>query len=418
MTGKGKSILFLINRLRERLWFRPALFSAGSVVAVFAAGLVDGSGLGAWLPDIDRGTVETLLSILAASMLVIATFAVGSMVAAYTSATQSGTPRSFKLVLRDDISQLAHSTFVAAFIFSVIARVTLDEGYFEDSGYFTIFAEAMAMFALVVLVFVYWVDSIARLGLLGPVIDRAERATRAVLQQNRRRPYLGGVPVGGELPEGLSVTSERVGCVQEINVEDLHKWAHKHDARVRVLALPGSFLAPRAEMARVWFSGPAPAEVDLTEAAACFTVDNDRVFDQDPRFGFVVLSEIAMRALSPAVNDPGTAIKVLQTMVRLLDEWRQPIPPGFIETPWDRVEVPAVDVARLFDDAFTGIGRDGAGMVEVAVDLQRSLAALADSHDRAMAEAARYHSTLALARAEQALTLSRDVELVREASGQ
>ena len=418
MTGKGKSILFLINRLRERLWFRPALFSAGSVVAVFAAGLVDSSGLGTWLPDIDRGTVETLLSILAASMLVIATFAVGSIVAAYTSATQSGTPRSFKLVLRDDISQLAHSTFVAAFIFSVIARVTLDEGYFEDSGYFTIFAEAMGMFALVVLVFVYWVDSIARLGLLGPVIDRAERATRAVLAQNCRRPYLGGVPVEGELPEGLSVTSERVGCVQEINVEDLHNWAHKHDARVRVLALPGSFLAPRAEMARVWFSGPAPAEVDLTEAAACFTVDNDRVFDQDPRFGFVVLSEIAMRALSPAVNDPGTAIKVLQTMVRLLDEWRQPIPPGFIETPWDRVEVPAVDVGKLFDDAFTGIGRDGAGMVEVAVDLQRSLGALADSHDRAMAEAASHHRDLAMARAEQALKVPRDIELVRKAAGQ
>lgn len=416
MAGKGKSILFLINRLRERLWFRPALFSVGSVIAIFAAGLVDGSGFGAWLPDIDRGTVETLLSILAASMLVIATFAVGSMVAAYTSATQSGTPRSFKLVLRDDISQLAHSTFIAAFIFSVIARVTLDEGYFEDSGYFTIFAEAMGMFALVVLVFVYWVDSIARLGLLGPVIDRAERATRLVLQQNRRRPYLGGVPVNGELPEGLSVTSEIVGCVQEINVEDLHKWAHKHDARVRVVALPGSFLAPRAEMARVWFRGPPPADIDLSGAAACFTVDNDRVFDQDPRFGFVVLSEIAMRALSPAVNDPGTAIKVLQTMVRLLDEWRQPIPPGFIETPWDRVEVPAVDVGRLFDDAFTGIGRDGAGMVEVGVDLQRSLATLADSHDPAMAEAARYHRGLALARAEQALNVSRDVDLVRKAS--
>lgn len=418
MTSQGKSILFLANRLRERLWFRPALFSVGSVIAIFAAGLVDSSGLGAWLPDIDRGTVETLLAILSASMLVIATFAVGSMVAAYTSATQSGTPRSFKLVLRDDISQLAHSTFVAAFIFSVIARVTLDEGYFEESGYFTIFAEAMAMFAMVVLVFVYWVDSIARLGLLGPVIDRAERATQAVLQQNRRRPFLGGVPVEGPLPEGLSVMAEQVGCVQEINVEDLHKWAQQHEARVRILALPGTFLAPRAEMARVWFSQAPPADLDLTEVAACFTVDNDRVFDQDPRFGFVVLSEIAMRALSPAVNDPGTAIKVLQTMVRLLDEWRQPTPPGFVEMPWDRVEVPAVSVEKLFDDAFTGIGRDGAGMVEVAVDLQRSLAVLAASHDRALSEAAVCHRDIALERARQALTLPRDLERVREAAGQ
>lgn len=416
MNSKGKSILFLANRLRERLWFRPALFSVGSVVAVFGAGLVDSSGVGPWLPNIDRGTVETLLSILAASMLVIATFAVGSMVSAYTAATSSGTPRSLNLVLRDDISQLAHSTFVAAFIFSVIARVTLDEGYFENTGYFTIFAEALAMFAMVVLVFVYWVDSIARLGLLGPVIDRAERATLATLRQNRLRPFLGGVPASGPLPEGLSVTGETVGCVQEINVEDLHKWAQKHDARVRVVALPGSFLAPRAEMARVCFPQPPPADIDLTSVVDCFTVDSDRVFDQDPRFGFVVLSEIAMRALSPAVNDPGTAIKVLQTMVRMLDEWRQPIPAGSIETPWDRVEVPGVDVGKLFDDAFNGIGREGAGMVEVGVALQRSLAVLAGSHDRETAEAARHQRDMAMARAEQALTLRGDLDVVRAAS--
>jgi uncharacterized membrane protein len=416
MTGKGKSILFLINRLRERLWFRPAVFSISSLVAVFAAGWADSSGLGGWLPDIERDTVETLLSILAASMLVIATFAVGSMVSAYTAATSSGTPRSFNLVLRDDISQLAHSTFIAAFIFSVIARVSLEEGYFEGDGYFVIFAAALFVFAMVVLVFVYWVDSIARLGLLGPVIDRAERATRAVLTQNRRRPWLGGVPPEGRVPEGTPVVTDTVGYVQEINVEDLQAWAEENRARVRVIALPGSFLSPRAEMARVWFSETAPERIETDQLAACFTVDRDRVFDQDPGFGFVVLSEIAMKALSPAVNDPGTARKVLQTMLRLLDEWCQPVPAGSVEAPFDRVELPAVDVGNLFDGAFTGIGRDGAGTVEVAVALQQTLSVLAASHDRDVAEAALRHSAMALARAEQALSLSQDLEVVRAAS--
>lgn len=418
MTGKGKSILFLINRLRERLWFRPAVFSLSSLVAVFAAGWVDSSTLGDWLPDIERDTVETLLSILAASMLVIATFAVGSMVSAYNAATSSGTPRSFNLVLRDDISQLAHSTFIAAFIFSVIARVSLEEGYFEGGGYFVIFAAALLVFAMVVLVFVYWVDSIARLGLLGPVIDRAERATRAVLEQNRQRPWLGGVPPEGPVPDGTSVVTDTVGYVQEINVEDLQAWAEENHARIRVIALPGTFLSPRAEMARVWFPGAAPETVGLDPVAACFTVDSDRVFDQDPRFGFVVMSEIAMKALSPAINDPGTAIKVLQTMLRLLDEWRQPVSAGTTETPFDRVEVPAVDIDSLFDGAFNGIGRDGAGIVEVAVALQQTLAVLTSSHDREMAVAATRHQKLALDRAEQALTLPEDKQAVRAAGSE
>ncbi|WP_372972911.1 DUF2254 domain-containing protein [Marinobacter sp.] len=416
MTGKGKSVLFLINRLRERLWFRPAVFSISSLVAVFAAGWVDGSDLGHWLPDIDRETVETLLSILAASMLVIATFAVGSMVSAYTAAANSGTPRTFNLVLRDDVSQLAHSTFIAAFIFSVIARVSLDEGYFKGDGHFVIFAVALLVFAMVVLVFVYWVDSIARLGLLGPVIDRAERATRVVLEQNRRRPWLGGVAAEGRAPKGFSVLTDTVGYVQEINVEDLQEWATENDARIRIMALPGTFLSPREEMARVWFREATPPELELQKVATCFTVDRDRVFDQDPCLGFVVLSEIAMKALSPAVNDPGTARKVLQTMLRLLDEWRQPLQAGSAETPFDRVELPAVDVGNLFDGAFTGIGRDGAGTVEVAVALQKTLSVLAASHDRDVAEAALRHSAMALARAEQALSLSQDLEAVRAAS--
>jgi len=416
MTGKGKSILFLINRLRERLWFRPAVFSISSLVAVFAAGWVDSSGLGGWLPDIERDTMEPTAKVVAASMLVIATFAVGSMVSAYTAATSSGTPRSFNLVLRDDISQLAHSTFIAAFIFSVIARVSLEEGYFEGDGYFVIFSAALFVFAMVVLVFVYWVDSIARLGLLGPVIDRAERATRAVLKQNRRRPWLGGVAGEGPVPEGTPVLTNTVGYVQEINVEDLQAWAKENHARVRVIALPGSFLSPRAEMARVWFPEATPERIETDQLAACFTVDRDRVFDQDPGFGFVVLSEIAMKALSPAVNDPGTARKVLQTMLRLLDEWCQPVPAGSVETPFDRVELPAVDVDNLFDGAFTGIGRDGADTVEVALALQQTLSVLAASHDRDVAEAALRHSAMALARAEQTLSLSQDLEAVRAAS--
>ena len=207
-----------------------------------------------------------------------------------------------------------------------------------------------------------------------------------------------------------------MGYVQEINVEDLQAWAKENHARVRVIALPGSFLSPRAEMARVWFPETAPERIETDQLAACFTVDRDRVFDQDPGFGFVVLSEIAMKALSPAVNDPGTARKVLQTMLRLLDEWCQPVPAGSVETPFDRVELPAVDVGNLFDGAFTGIGRDGAGTVEVAVALQQTLSVLEASHDRDVAEAALRHSAMALARAEQTLSLSQDLEAVRAAS--
>lgn len=413
----GKRLIFRLNRLRERLWFRPLLFSVLSVVSVFAARIIDGSELSSLLPSISRATVETLLSILAASMLVIATFAVGSMVAAYTSASSNGTPRAFGLVLRDDVSQIAHSAFVGSFIFSVVARVAVEEGYFEPTGYFTIFAVAMCVFAIVILVFVRWVDRIARLGLLGPIIDKTERATMLMLQDRLRAPLLGGKPAGAEPFKGQAVPVPSPGHVQEIHVRKLQSWAEEANARLRLAALPGDFLMPGDPLAWVAFDSPPDSE-DWPEAVSgCFTLGPDRVFDQDPRFGFVVLSEIAVRALSPGINDPGTANKVIQTMIRLLHFWyRQPVE-HTAESACDRIEVPELSMRGVFNDAFTAIGRDGAGMVEVAVTLQRALASLAGLDNRAMAEAAEDHARMALARAEQALVMAEDLAAVRRAAG-
>ncbi|MGM0768376.1 MAG: DUF2254 domain-containing protein [Pseudomonadota bacterium] len=412
----GKRLIFRINRLRERLWFRPLVFSVLSVICVFAARLIDGSELSALLPSISRDTVETLLSILAASMLVIATFAVGSMVSAYTSASSNATPRAFNLVLRDDVSQTAHSTFVGSFIYSVVARVAVEEGYFEPTGYFTIFVASMCVFAIVIMVFVGWVDRIARLGLLGPIIDKTERATMLMLKTRRDSPTLGGKPAGAAPFQGEAVVVPAPGHLQEIHVQSLQMWAESANARLRVAALPGDFLMPGDALAWVAFDSP-PESADWQESVVgCFTMGPDRVFDQDPRFGFVVLSEIAVRALSPGINDPGTAIKVVQTMIRLLDVWYRESDGETTGVTYDRIEVPELSMRGLFDDAFTAIGRDGAAMVEVAAGLQTALVSLMGQDNQAMAEAARHHSRLALARSEQAMVMTEDIAAVRRAA--
>ena len=111
-------ISFYLDRLRERLWVRPLAFCVLSVAGVFVAKKADGLNIGELVPEISPDSIETLLSIIAASMLVVATFAVGSMISAFASASGSATPRSFPLVVSDDVSQNALSTFIGAFIFS------------------------------------------------------------------------------------------------------------------------------------------------------------------------------------------------------------------------------------------------------------------------------------------------------------
>ena len=405
------------SRIGERLWVKPLGMCVLSVLGVFVASLLDGIGLTPVLPVITPEAVVALLTIMTASMLVIATFAVGAMVSAYASASTVASPRSFTLVIADDVSQDALSVFLGAFIFSTVALIALKSSYFESAGRFAVFVMAVIAFAAVIFLFARWVDRIARLGRLEETMDKVEQATAAALIRRRAAPTLYGVPRGPQEPTGQPVFSATVGYVQRIDVAGLQIWAEKAQARVTVESLPGAFVAPDRPLCYVNTPPAEQAELDVEQVARKFTIGNQRLFVDDPRFGFIVMSQIAARSLSPAVNDPGTAIDVIGALVRLLVLWNSPPTPGDAPKPkYDRVEVPQTEMRDLFDDAFTAISRDGAGIVEVSLRLQKALHSLAAVGDVAMQDAAMHHARLALARAEMALKLPDDLEVVRAAA--
>ncbi len=405
---------FLLNRLSERLWVRPLAMCVLSIAAAFAATVPDGMDIDHFVPEIPPDSIETLLSIISSSMLVIATLAVTSMVSAYASASNTATPRSFALIVADDVSQNALSTFIGIFIFSIVALIALKTGYYGKAGRFALFVLTLTAFGLVIITFVRWVDRIARLGRMGATIDKVEAATAAALERRRCAPTLGAAPLQPGQGTGRAVYGDAIGYVQRVDVESLQAWAEQQGLRVHVAALPGTFAGPGRMLAQVSADAADRPDVDLAPVAKAFLIGDARTFDDDPRFGLIVLSEIASRAMSPAVNDPGTAIDVIGRFVRLFAAWSRPLKEGEArKTECDRVALPALDVDDLFDDAFNAIARDGAAAVEVATRLQKALAALAPLGDAALLDAARHHSRLALGRAEQALLIEEDLAAVR-----
>jgi len=85
----GSRLLFFVRSLKERLWVQPLGYALLAVAAIFAAGLADSLALEGYVPEITAETNEKLLTVISASMLVVATFAVASMVSAYASAGAS-----------------------------------------------------------------------------------------------------------------------------------------------------------------------------------------------------------------------------------------------------------------------------------------------------------------------------------------
>ena len=409
---------WVFRNLSRQLWFTAGLYSLLGVVTALSALVLE-----PYLPielstKIGADAVDRILGILASSMLAVTTFSIATMVSAYAAAATGATPRATRLLVEDRAAQSALATFLGAFLFSIVSIIALATGAYGASGRILLFFVTIAVVILIVVVLVRWIDKVARLGRVTETIDQVEAAAVKAMRAHARAPFLGARDAA-DAPDGAGVCGSVIGYVQYVDTGKLSSLAKEHDIEITVAARPGAFATPDRPLALL--SGAI--DDDAAQAVRdAFKIGDARSYDQDPRFGLIVLSEIASRALSPAVNDPGTAIDVVGTGVRvlaILTEQEEDKPKeggGDDGIACPGVAVQQLTVDELLDDLFTPIARDGAALVEVGIRLQKAFAALA-AMDPMFADAARRHAGLALTRAESALTLADDKKRVRAAAG-
>lgn len=412
---------WLLLQLSRRLWVRATAFSLLGVVTALVALVVK-----RYIPEdiptrIGSDAVDGLLHIIATSMLSVTIFSLSTMVAAYASATTNTTPRATRLLIADSTAQNALATFVGSFLFSLVGIIVLKTGLYGDRGRVVLYAATLGVIVVIVLTLLRWIDHVLGLGRVEPTCERVEEAASKAMLRRRQSRHLSGraLPDGESgIPEGsLPVYSSQFGYVEHIDMQALQEAAEESGIELYLVALPGQYVGPANPLLRVM---SMPRNACLEEIRDAFTISSSRSFDQDPRFGLCVLSEIASRALSPALNDPGTAIDVLGRGTRVLSLWSENIP-NVSDKQGDgirftRVHVPPVDLDDLFDDFFIPVSRDGAGLVEVGIHLQKMLQTLASLGDERYRMAAARHSAQALARAEAVLTATDDLFRVRQAA--
>lgn len=403
--------LFWWRNTRRELWFRASLYGATGVaaalLAVFAA---------PWVPRevaerLGGESVSSILTILASSLLGVATFSVGAMVTAYTAVSQAATPRVAALVTGDVQVQKALATFVGGFLYAIVAVTAINANYYGQEGRAILFLFSLGVVCLVAYRLLAWINRLSSLARVGHMIDLAEKQARNALKERRRLPYMGGRP--GHIQAGFIILADQTGYVQNVDPSRLQAVALVQDCLVEVLAVPGTFVRSGDPVAAL--SRDDCDEAGCDDFRSAFAIGGQRSFEQDPRFGLIVLGEIAARALSPGVNDPGSAIQVLGSAVRALDEWAAMKPDGIIEVEHARVWAPGIDVDDLISDVFGPPARFGAGDVAVAVRLQKMLHKLMRD-EGPMAAAARRQSRDALDRARLALSLPADIERVEQAA--
>lgn len=381
-----QSLLYL-RRIARKLWFRVVLISILSLLALLLAPLAKPLLPDSLSEDFGREAVLPVLTILASGMLAVTTFSLNVMVSAYRTAASMATPRVYRLLLEDTVTQRVLATFVGGFIFSLSGVILFRARYYTPEGALVVFAITILVVFLIIGAILRWIDHLSGLGSMDHTLRLIESRTRDSMRARLNTPCLGGqCSGGGGIPgDAVEIPAARSGFVRFAGLAQLDELADEAGTEITLTRAPGEYILRGQPVA--WATA---GDNDFCKAASkAIDIGDVRSFDQDPSFGITLLAETAQRALSPGINDPGTAVEVMGRLGRLLwenmpaDETSSTREPQF-----PNVKVPPVTARHLLRCAYPPIARCGSDSPSVMGWVQQSLQELEGHPNPEMAKAA------------------------------
>lgn len=311
--------------LRSSLWFLPALLVIGCVV--LAVGMIaleaGGPSLAQDWPrlfGVGAEGARALLSTIAGSMITVAGVSFSITVVALALASTQYTSRVLGNFMRNRANQVVLGVFLGVFGYCLVVLRSIRSG---DDGYFV---PAIAVLCGLLLAFVaigflvFFIHHIADSIQATSIISATAADTIAAL--DAAFPEAVEAPAPGELPAALAsaawypVTAVSSGYVQRLDRESLVELAVEHRRVIRMLRGLGEFVTRGEPLVEL---SPVAPDDDITAAVRrAYVIAKGRTTTQDPGFGIRQLVDVALKALSPGVNDTTTAVSCVDYLGAVL----------------------------------------------------------------------------------------------------
>ncbi len=376
--------LFL-TRLREAgrgaIWPVPlfALLSGAVLAEVFVT--LDAQ-LAAALPKEplfhSNGDVErTVLATIAAAMLTFLGVVFSISIVALQLASSQFSPRILRTFVRARVTKPTFGSFIATVTFALMVIASFESGV-QGRDFVPAISSLVALAAVFISLglFIAFVHGMIRLMRITYAIEAVADETRRVIHATfpAQQPVVDGPSADLGRPLARLTLTRGHGVITAIDQHRLVRLARRRDCVLVVLTPVGSHVEPGTPMVEVHGErGPSPRAI-----RRCLSLAAERTMLQDPQYGIRMLVDIAVRALSPAVNDPTTAVQVIDRLEDLVRRvGRRPDLDGAVRDRDGRVRVvvPAPGWEGLVHLAFTEIRRCGATSPQV---VRRLLATFRD----------------------------------------
>ncbi|MGW3421312.1 DUF2254 domain-containing protein [Streptomyces phaeochromogenes] len=333
------------EHLRDTFWFAPTAALFLVFVVWSAATAADDAILTALRDAGDEDAVSDLLGIAEDAKTVVTTISAAmmtfigvvfsiSLVAVQMAAGQFS-PRVVRIFVRSRITKATFAVFLATFVQSLLVLTSYDSQ--PDPALVASIPLVQSVLTLIlvglsVVLFVMYVNSTLRLMRVAHVVDLITReALRVVasmpLDVSAEEP-VGGTGASASIGPGTRLGPEtarvahhgRAGVLRDVDIARLVRMARQNGVVLRLVPRIGDFVVPGTPVFAV-HGGPATKA--LRALSFQVSVGAERTFHQDLGFGLRQLADIALRALSPAVNDPTTAVQAVDRIVQFLSSVAQ-----------------------------------------------------------------------------------------------
>ena len=340
--------------------------------------------ISAWVPRAlfpsraDPQIAQIMLAAIAGSIMTVVSFVFAILLMTLTLASMQFSPRILVSFVRDRVTQWTLGVFLGTFLYCM-AALPAARSFPEPFSPVATVTGALILALASVIGLIFFIHHISRSVNVNNIVDRIARETEDVIDEIM--PHKRGLGLRQEdmlFVSGDSehpILNERSGYICFVDIAMLVKLAKAYGLRIRVLRPVGHFVPPGVPLFSVSRKSRLTAEREEALRSA-FDIGPMRTLQQDVEFGVLLIVDIALRAISPAVNDPSTAINCVDQLTRILMRWagRAP-PPALLTDPPHvvRLIMPWIDLDHLLDTAFEQIRHYSVSDAAVSLRLLRAM---------------------------------------------
>lgn len=373
----------------ESIAFYPALIAVGFLALSWGMLVFDFSEYGkeiksglSWLSLKDASTARTIISTVAGAIISLTVFSFSMVMIVLNQAASQMSNRVLNSMIENRFQQVILGIYIGTIVYALFLLSTIRD---ISSG---IYVPAFSIYLLILLtvidifLFIYFLDYVTQTVKYETVIDRVRLQTLKTMEADFKEVQH-EEPAWFNLPSKI-IRAQKSDYFQGFNEKRLLELTKKHQVKVSFLISPGQFVIKGTACMKV-HSNEIITDEALKEISDCADFYIGQPIDRNPDYGFRQLSEVAIKALSPGINDPGTAVLAMHALFALFDYRLYQQLPQLIEDSDKKavIYLPTSGFVELFERCLQPIwnyGKDDGAIQSTFLDMLTQLKTQDDRH--------------------------------------